>query len=191
MKFKESKLAHKHLDGKWGIEVGQSAHNPFGLAHCLNIDNDDNPETEFKQSQMKLCGEISKVDIKCEGDDLPFKDNTLDFVLSSHVLEHFFDPIKTINEWLRVVKKKGLVFMIIPHAFRTFDKGRPLTSVKELMDRHSGKIKPADSDNKGQHWSVWVTETFMELCDALGYKIRHWEDVDDKVSNGFLFILEK
>ena len=36
MKFKESKLAHKHLDGKWGIEVGQSAHNPFGLAHCLN-----------------------------------------------------------------------------------------------------------------------------------------------------------
>jgi ubiquinone/menaquinone biosynthesis C-methylase UbiE len=44
------------------------------------------------------------VDIVAPGDKLPFANNSLDYVLSSHVLEHFWDPIKTIKEWLRVVR---------------------------------------------------------------------------------------
>jgi len=39
------------------------------------------------------------------GDELPFKDSSLDYVLSSHVIEHFFNPIKALLEWNRVIKK--------------------------------------------------------------------------------------
>lgn len=52
---------------------------------------------------MKLLGRVAKVDIIAPGDHLPFSNNSQDFVLSSHVLEHFYDPIKTIKEWLRYI----------------------------------------------------------------------------------------
>ena len=37
MKFRESAIAHKYLDGLKGIEIGGSAHNPFGL-DTINVD---------------------------------------------------------------------------------------------------------------------------------------------------------
>jgi len=37
MKFKESALAHKLLDGLAGLEIGGSAHNSFGLK-TRNVD---------------------------------------------------------------------------------------------------------------------------------------------------------
>lgn len=52
---------------------------------------------------MNLLGHVAKVDIVAPGDHLPFSNNSQDFVVSSHVLEHFYDPIKTIKEWLRYI----------------------------------------------------------------------------------------
>lgn len=63
-------------------------------------------------------------------------------MLSSHVLEHFFDPIKTIQEWLRCVRPGGYVFFIVPHKDRTYDRQRPVTPLTELQDRHQGILKP-------------------------------------------------
>lgn len=37
MKFPESALAHKYLDGLKGIEIGGAAHNSFGL-DTINVD---------------------------------------------------------------------------------------------------------------------------------------------------------
>ena len=34
IKFAESKLAHQFLDGLTGLEIGGSAHNPFGLKNA-------------------------------------------------------------------------------------------------------------------------------------------------------------
>ena len=54
--------------------------------------------------QLSFSKELAKVHIVSPGDQLPFTNNSIDFVINSHVLEHFFDPIKAIKEWLRVVK---------------------------------------------------------------------------------------
>lgn len=132
MKFRESKLAHKYLDGLVGLEIGGSAHNPFGL-NTKNVDYTADLDTVFKQEEIKLCGEALKVDIVAPGDQLPVPDNSQDFVISSHVIEHFFDPIKALKEWLRVVKPGGYIFVIGPHKERTFDKERSRTSLRELL----------------------------------------------------------
>lgn len=52
---------------------------------------------------MRLFGSVAKVDVVAPGDHLPFSNDSQDFVVSSHVLEHFFDPIKAIEEWLRYI----------------------------------------------------------------------------------------
>ena len=81
--------------------------------------------TVFKQEEIKLCGEALPVDIVSPGDQLPLEDNSVDFVVSSHVIEHFPDPIKALSEWYRVVKPGGYLYIIAPHKERTFDNERP------------------------------------------------------------------
>ncbi len=43
-----------------------------------------------------------------------FKDNELDYVVSSHNLEHYQDTIKTLREWKRVLKPGGILGVILP-----------------------------------------------------------------------------
>ena len=130
-------MAHRYLDGLRGIEIGGSFKNSFGL-NTLNIDYTDESNIWHQMDST------FKVDIVASGDDLPFKDNTWDFVINSHVLEHFFDPIKAINEWLRVIKPSGYLYMIIPHKERTFDRDREITPLSEIIARHKGELKIQD-----------------------------------------------
>jgi len=184
MKFKESALAHKLLDGLDGIEIGGSAHNSFGLK-TRNVDNTAEL-TCFKQEEIKLCGEALPVDIVSPGDQLPLDDNSVDFVISSHVIEHFPDPIKALKEWYRVVKPGGYLYIIAPHKDRTFDKERSRSTLAELIERHeTGKVPETLND----HCSVWITEDFVELIQWLGWNILEIQDVDDKVGNGFTIVI--
>ena len=192
--FPDSAAAHRFLDGLVGIEIGGSAHNPFHIAGCLNVDFTDRP-TVFTAEQVRLHGAATHVDIVSPGNDLPFPDASLDYVLSSHVLEHFYDPIGALQEWLRVVRPGGYVFMIVPHRDRTFDRERPLTDVEELLRRHAAR-GPADAPGeqageRDAHHSVWTTQTFLELCAALGLRVVHVDDIDDKVGNGFTVVVQR
>ena len=184
--FPESKLAHKYLDGLRGVEIGGGAHNGWGL-NIINVDYCDPPHGNGSDD---VIGEFLPVHIVAPGDDLPFKDNTFDFVISSHVLEHFFDPIGTMREWARVATK--YMVMIMPHRDRCNDRDRPVTQIRELWDRHVGRLKESavggpDTDD---HHNVWTTEAFHQLCDFLNYDVVEYLDVDDKVGNGFMFVIK-
>lgn len=41
-------------------------------------------------------------------------DNTYDFVLSSHCLEHMQDPFEAIKNWLRILKPHGHMVLVVP-----------------------------------------------------------------------------
>ncbi len=183
---RESALAHKHLDGMRGIEIGGSAHNPFGL-NTLNIDYTPSTETVYKQAELEICGESLRVDIAAQGDELPLFDESQDFVVSSHVLEHFPDPIRALREWHRVTRKGGYIFMIIPHRDRTPDRDRPRTTLAELIERNrTGEFAGDDP-----HCSVWITEDVVELIEHLGWELVEVQDVDDKVGNGFTIVVRR
>ena len=188
MKYQESKLAHILLDGLFGIEIGGSAHNDFGL-NTQNVDYSGSEDTIYKCEEIKLCNESMHVDIVAPGDNLPLSNESQDFVISSHVLEHFPDPIKALNEWYRVIRRGGYIFMIVPHKERTFDKERERTTLKELIDKHEGRVKLKDDFEK--HHSVWITEDLISLIGYLGWNLVFFQDIDDKVGNGFTIVIQK
>ena len=135
-----SPLATKYLEKLHGIEIGASTQNSFQLKRSINVDFSDEQGGLW---QDKNC-EPATVNLVAFGDDLPFKSNTLDYVLTSHVIEHFFDPVKALREWHRVIKPGGYIFIITPHKDRTFDKSREVTPVPELLGRSTGRIKLSD-----------------------------------------------
>lgn len=186
--FPESPLAHHYLDGLDGIEIGGSAHNAFGL-NTKNVDRvpQDSPEfAPYAQEQMRLCGHVMPVDIVAPGDNLPLESKSVDFVISSHVIEHFFDPIAALKEWARVARE--YIFIICPQrdALES-DRDKPLTPIQELKDRHAGLIPRIETD---EHHTRWTPETFREMCAAIGLNVCECLDPDDKVGNGFCVVID-
>jgi SAM-dependent methyltransferase len=195
MKFQESILAHKYLDNLRGIEIGGSAHNPFNLPDCINVDFTNSMNTVWKNAEFGYCGEKMKVDVVADASHLPFKDKSLDYVISSHMIEHIFDPIGALKEWLRVIKRGGFIFSIVPFKDAIPEETRPLTTIEELIDRHEKKfkldIKEFLGSLVGGHFTVFDLPLFLDICDFLDLKIVEKHEHDDKVGNGFCVINQK
>ena len=175
-------LAVRYLAGLQGIEIGGAAHNRFPV-QAINVDRAERPDTAYREAQMELAGEVAGVDLVAEGDRLPLPDKSTDFVLASHVIEHFPDPVGALLEWERVATR--YLFIVVPHHARTFDAGRPLTPADELIRRHEEGFTSAED----RHWSVWDCAGFVELCERIGLDVVATEDPDRKVGNGFTVVI--
>ena len=178
----ESPFVSRYLGGLKGIEIGASAHNDFGV-DAINVDRFGGMDTPYKREEIRLCGRARPVDLIAHGDDLPFKDGAVDFVLASHVIEHFPDPIRALKEWVRVARR--YVVVIAPHRERTFDRDREVTPVAELVQRHAEDF----TSDEDEHWTVWTCGSFLELCREVGLEVVDSQDPDDKVGNGFAVVL--
>jgi SAM-dependent methyltransferase len=178
-----SRFVSQYLDGLQGIEIGAGSHNPYTL-NAINVDRYATDDTVWKEAEREMHGRPAKVDVVAPGDDLPFADESYDFVFSSHVIEHFPDPIKALYEWVRVARR--YVVMVVPHRDRTFDRDRDLSTVEELRERHEQGF----ASEEDKHWSVWTCESFIAMCDATGLVVVDHLDPDDKVGNGFAVVVD-
>jgi len=89
-----------------GLDIGCGANKAF--PHFIGIDN-------YGHAQQFGIG--MKPDVYVEDAtklDL-FTNESMDFVFSSHTLEHIVDTEKTLKEWWRVIKKSGYLVLYLPH----------------------------------------------------------------------------
>lgn len=194
-KFPESKLAHDLLDGLRGIEIGGAYHNAFGLM-TINIDKFSHTDLSFEpyaNEQVRLCGEVMPVDIVSPGDNIKVPSQSYDFVINSHVIEHFHNPIRAIQEWMRIATQ--YIFMIVPQrdALES-DKDKPLTELQEHIDRYFNHVEGTSDE----HHSRWTANSFISMCDWICLQTwgKNWDIVrvdspDDKVGNGFTIVLKQ
>jgi SAM-dependent methyltransferase len=180
---KRSKFVSGYLAGLKGIEIGAASHNRFYL-DALNVDRYASEDTVYKRQERSLALHAAHVDLVAPGDDLPFDDGSHDFVFSSHVIEHFPDPLKALYEWVRVARR--YVVVIVPHRDRIFDADRPLSTVDELLGRHRNGF----TSDEDRHWSVWTCESFVDMCQASGLRVIDHQDPDDKIGNGFTVVID-
>jgi SAM-dependent methyltransferase len=132
---------------KSGLEVG----GPSGIFSCRGCipvyslaDNLDNCnfsrstvwEGVIKEGRSFVFNKrkFSGQQFIAEAGNLGFApDNTYDFLLSSHCIEHLANPLQGLREWMRVLKSSGVLVLVIPHKDKTFDARRSVTALEHLI----------------------------------------------------------
>jgi len=72
------------------------------------------------------------------------QDSKYDFVLSCNCLEHLANPLKAIQEWLRVIKPGGLLLLVLPNKEYCFDHNRPVTEFSHLLIDFHNEVEEND-----------------------------------------------
>lgn len=111
----------------------------------------------------------------------PWKDESIDAIHASHIIEHFPDQKQFIEECLRVLKRGGLLKLNIPHS-------SCVTSIGCL-----GHYRTYSYDTFKRHlsepWYMFKTKRFETMYQEL----RWWyeaPDLDARMNNCFKFIVK-
>jgi SAM-dependent methyltransferase len=134
-----------YIKDKWGLEIGGPSDvfrkgNPTPVyEEARRVDNCDfskaNVWTKHSESFVFNPEKPAGTSLFCEGSALEeVPDSTYDFVLSSHNLEHFANPIKAVKEWQRVLSPGGALILTLPYYRDTFDHLRQPTSVDHMFN---------------------------------------------------------
>jgi SAM-dependent methyltransferase len=139
----------RHLVGT-GVELGPG-HNPFVLSlpgtYVRYVDRWEPWENrrlfpELDQPSFPEPDVIADFDrdrLSALGDE------SQDFVICSHVLEHLADPLGFLSEIFRVLRRGGVGLLLLPDRHRTFDSGREATPLMHLVaDHRAGTTEVAD-----------------------------------------------
>jgi ubiquinone/menaquinone biosynthesis C-methylase UbiE len=100
----------------WGIIY--EAHKEGAIVYGIEPD-----ELSIKITKLLFKKENKKVVIKKGyGENILFKDNFFDLVISNSTIEHVNDPEKILNEMIRVLKKDGLLWLKCPNFIYPFER---------------------------------------------------------------------
>ncbi|MBU0648360.1 class I SAM-dependent methyltransferase [Patescibacteria group bacterium] len=93
------------------LDIG-SGDKPFWRANIL-VDKLDLPDDQ--RASFQGVKKDNREFVDADAAELPFDDNSFDFVYCSHLLEHVPDPKKVIAEILRVTKPTGGGYIEVPN----------------------------------------------------------------------------
>jgi hypothetical protein len=100
-----------------------------------------------------------------DGKKLPFPDETVDTVYSSHMLEHVADFRVTICDWYRVVRSGGFIVCVVPHQF--------------LYEKRHSLPSSWNADHKRFYTPSSLLREFETSLQPNTYRIRHLRDSDE------------
>ncbi|MEG5159461.1 methyltransferase domain-containing protein [Microcoleus sp. AT3-A2] len=184
-------IAFQYLKGE-GIEVG-ALHAPLQVPDSVKVHYVDRMSVSDLRKQYPELATVNLVeaDIVDNGETLSsIADNSWDFAIANHMIEHCQNPIGALENFLRVIKPGGLVYMGVPDKRYTFDIDRPLTSLDHLirdykegpewskLGHYEEYVRLVDKTPEEQvaarmqllldidysiHFHVWTSETFPEM----------------------------
>lgn len=131
-------------------------------------------------------------------------DESLDFIIGYHVIEHVFDSSGTLVKSYQKLKPGGQLLLVVPDMERTFDRERPLTTLDHLLLDHNAPVRERNREhyyefyryafktNESEleekvahefsrqgdlHVHVWNYQTFGELINYVNNKLVTWSSI--------------
>jgi SAM-dependent methyltransferase len=128
---------------------------------------------------------------------------SLDFVIACHVIEHVKNPLLAIEAAWNKLKPGGKLVLLVPHRDLTFDKNRELTTLEHLImdykrplperdflhfidfyekafvvpDARQKALAEFNSSFSDIHYHVWNENSFLEMANYFSGNIKPWSNI--------------
>ena len=202
------KLIYQYAPHGIGLEIGVGAYTIAPVSRTILSDG-----FQTHGQDRSLARVIFKAD------HIPYGNDSFDFILSEHALEHLANPLKALLEWKRALKVGAKIILFLPQKERTFDRSRSRTLLTHLIRDYENKTGDDDKTHLDEwytqviqkglaphysetaktdliktgniHHHVWITEDLSEIFSWLGLKILYVLDKVPDREDSFVIVGEK
>lgn len=118
-----------------GLEIGP-LHRPMNKHDGMQVEYIDRYSVaDLRKHYPELIDlPLVEADILGDAQDLAVvADQQYDFLISAHVIEHMKDPIRALENWSRVVKPGGVIYLITPDKRAIFDHKRNRSALSHII----------------------------------------------------------
>ncbi len=172
-KIKESLLDNK-IKGKVLVDVGTgSGYVAVEMARIglkviatdltpVALNNIKNYKKKFRLKNIKT--------INCKADKMPLEDEEVDYIVANAVLEHIPNEKDAANEWIRILKPGGKLFVTVPLKYKFVLP--PFIPLNYLHDKRMGHLRRYDLKSlknlfKLKFIKVYYTGHFIKMIGFL------------------------
>lgn len=138
----------------------------FALPYALHFCKGTGYDIGYSKEEWKLPGAIgidSNLQNGFDADNLP--DNKVDYIFSSHCLEHVDNWVKTLEYWLSKLKENGVLFLYLPDFSQKY--WRPWNNRKHIHCFTPDIIKSFLEDHNCKNIfcsGIDLNNSFMVVC---------------------------
>ena len=169
-------LLARYLVGD-GVELGPG-HSPFPIPYSgTNVRYVDRWVPDTNRELFPELGEAAfpMPDIIADLDTdrlSALDDESQDFVIASHALEHLANPLAMLGEIHRVLRSGGIALVLLPDRRRTFDRDRRPTPVQHLVAEYEADVTTVTDDHVedflrgvGEWQDAWSADARTEAIE--------------------------
>jgi SAM-dependent methyltransferase len=177
-----------NFENKNGLEIGGPSaifsNKGFWPIYtiCKNLNNCNyKSSTTWEKNKKGKTFEYLKnkkgIQYISEATDLQeIKNESYDFLINSHLLEHIANPLKAIGEWKRVLKKDGTLLIIVPEKSKIFDHKRKITKFSHILTDYKKNIDETDLTHLNE---------ILQKHDFYGDEIKTKTELTKRCQNNF------
>lgn len=171
--IEQNRSLYTHYLKGTGIEIG-ALNSPLRFLHNnARVRYVDYQPTDELSKHYPHLTNLTKVDLISSAEQLEgIEDDSLDFIVANHVVEHLVNPIKTLAIWHGKLKKHGILFLAFPDALCCPDKIRPITPLSHHLRDFCSNTSEASDEHLLGFVFAWNPHYFQdpdEIKKALNY----------------------
>lgn len=149
-----------------GLEIGP-LHRPMNKHQGMKVEYIDRYSVADLREHYPELKNLPLVEADIIGDAQNLsviKDDEYDFLISAHVIEHMKDPLGALENWVRVVKPGGLIYLIAPDKRAIFDHKRNRTALSHMILDY---VSPSDDRDFEHYFDYAMFVHYMNKEEAL------------------------
>ncbi|MBP7865635.1 MAG: methyltransferase domain-containing protein [Acidobacteria bacterium] len=121
---------------------------------------------------------VVRVDLVDDGETMAtVPDESVDFIVANHFLEHCMDPTGTLRTHLRKIREKGVLFYSVPDKRSCFDVNRPPTPLRHLL----ADALDGGRGTRVEHYAEWERLVNRTPEDQIDQRVEELIRIDYKI----------